>query len=665
MPQEINITNEDIKYAESILLSKDKHFDEERLGFICNFDTIDLQAVPGSGKTTALLAKLLIIETKLPLKDNRGILILSHTNKAVDEIKERIGGHCQKLFSYPNFIGTIQSFVDQFLAIPYFIHKYKEKPIRIDNEIYNETISKFANFNWGNYSQQERKNARYFCNTNNLTTKYRWTKINHNIILTDVLGGNELIISKPRRGANWQDFTVKDKEKIKEWLLELKVMVIKSGILHYDDAYILAEIYLTKIPKIKSIIQERFKFAFVDEMQDMDRHQYDLLEAIFYDNGNSKSKYQRIGDINQAIFSREVHTDDIWEFRGIPLTINGSHRLSPNIAELVNCLRLNIEGGFKVLGRNENYNLKPHLIVYDRDKIKDVIPMFSSIIKCYIDSKEIIHSDKSKFKAIGWVKIKEGNELGISDYYEKFKPQLTSQKIDFDNLYSYLINFNKDKRTLEPIRKNILNALIKIFRIENIINSENRYFSKKQLLIHLSELNENEYTNLKRNLFEWSIGIIRGEIVEVFNSIKEYIPKLLIVFEKEIIHSNLFINNVAAKPIEDNNAAVFANHNIINYDGFDIEVSTVHSVKGQTHTATLYLESSYQNGNDTYETQRLASQLKFCDFSDKKKYHKQSAKMAYVGFSRPTDLLCIAVSKDRFNSHLSDIDANKWKIIKV
>ena len=90
MSQAIEITDEDTQYAENILLPQGKTFDNERRNFIRNLSTIDLQAVPGSGKTTALQAKLLILETKLPLSDGSGILVLSHTNAAVDEIKEKL-----------------------------------------------------------------------------------------------------------------------------------------------------------------------------------------------------------------------------------------------------------------------------------------------------------------------------------------------------------------------------------------------------------------------------------------------------------------------------------------------------------------------------------------------------------------------------------------------
>ena len=40
------------------LFIKGNTFDPERLDFINNLDTCDLLAVPGSGKTTALMAKL-------------------------------------------------------------------------------------------------------------------------------------------------------------------------------------------------------------------------------------------------------------------------------------------------------------------------------------------------------------------------------------------------------------------------------------------------------------------------------------------------------------------------------------------------------------------------------------------------------------------------------
>lgn len=97
LPNQIEINDSDIEYSERYLLPSGCHFDDERIDFINNLETIDLQAVPGSGKTTALLAKLLILERYLPFDDGSGILVISHTNSAVNEIKDKIATLCPKL----------------------------------------------------------------------------------------------------------------------------------------------------------------------------------------------------------------------------------------------------------------------------------------------------------------------------------------------------------------------------------------------------------------------------------------------------------------------------------------------------------------------------------------------------------------------------------------
>lgn len=39
--------------------------------------------------------------------------------------------------------------------------------------------------------------------------------------------------------------------------------------------------------------------------------------------------------------------------------------------------------------------------------------------------------------------------------------------------------------------------------------------------------------------------------------------------------------------------------------------------------------------------------------------------MMYVGFSRPTHLLCFAVQKDRFDEYLSNINTEEWEIVNI
>ncbi len=106
---------------------------------------------------------------------------------------------------------------------------------------------------------------------------------------------------------------------------------------------------------------------------------------------------------------------------------------------------------------------------------------------------------------------------------------------------------------------------------------------------------------------------------------------------------------------------------MLRFGDVEINLGTVHSVKGQTHIATLYIESSYFNdGGKKYESQRLAPQFKGVKLrANAGKRVRESAKMVYVGFSRPTHLLVFAVHKERYESYLSDIDTTRWKLIKL
>lgn len=678
MQQVIEITDEEIQYAERLLLPAGKTFDEERKAFIRNFNTIDVQAVPGSGKTTALLAKLVILECKLPFADGSGILVLSHTNAAIDEIKEKIQKNCPKLFSYPNFIGTIQSFVDEFFAIPYYVQKFNKKPIRIDHEIYNERIKSFTEKPWLyklNFAKNTTDKVAYIKNNKEgLFYNYRF-HLSTKIQLVKKLNDGILEISKPRgrtRVENYSDYTEEEKRDVYKWFFEFKKSILKSGILHYDDAYFLADVYLSKIPTIGTILQKRFSFVFVDEMQDMDTHQYNLLEKIFYDEGNSISKIQRIGDRNQAIYnsSNNVKTNEVWQLRASPnsvLNLSGSHRLSKHIADVVKKFALFNDNNFDIIGKNE-CKIKPHILVFDTANIGNIIPCFAQIVK-----ENGLENSEKPIKVVCWntdwkddeANRNDATKLRLEDYHSGFKKERGKPKQDYDNLKSYLLYFDK-KKTLEPLRKNILNAFLKILRLESIYSEDDRHYTKKKIIDYIHDKDIQKYDEINLNLYNWSIGIIQEKTEDVLKGIKAYVPTLLEMFDKTISASSDFINNDNSE-IPDESAEILEPTNHYKEEGLEIEITSVHSVKGQTHCATLYLESYYYNdGGKSYESQRLKDQFLGNHLkSNAGERVKQSTKMAYVGFSRPTDLLCIAIHKDRFDILLGSIDRNIWEIKEV
>lgn len=684
MPQVINISDEDIQYAESILLPAGKVFDAERRAYIRNMDTIDLQAVPGSGKTTVLLAKLLILETKLPFEDGSGVLVISHTNSAIDEIKSKIQQHCPKLFSYPNFIGTIQAFVDEFLAKPSFQLLFNKKVVRIDNEIYYEIVEKFIPRNLEGFTIQEQKNARYFLfGTDNLKS-FRFQNRNGVTTLVSPLNSKELEIIKPRRGKDYVDFTTEEKKRIKEWLIKFKFTIMqKAGILHFDDAYFLAENYIRSKPMVKTLLQKRFAFVFADEMQDMDLHQYQLLETVFHNGNSSFSKYQRIGDKNQSIFNGDAKIETYWKDRPVVLLLTGSQRMSPAIANVVKQFALARPYGFDIVGLGSG-SIKPHLIKYSTATINNVIPLFLNKIKelaaepgnkslsdriCGIDNNG---KKKYPIKVVAWNTIWKSTEekvddskVRLSDYFNSFSKEEHKLLSDYSCLYSYLSFFDKRKPTLNFVRKNILNAFLRILRLENINDVDGRNFTRKGLLDFINKMDENGnvglYDDFKAKLYYWSMELAKGHTKHVHNSIVEFIPHFLNLFNKTIKTCQEFLTHTEGDKVNENiQLEEIVKENKVRLNGLEAEITTVHAAKGQTHAATLYLESCYYG---YHESERLSDQFLGIPFADNRVRHKESTKMIYVGMSRPTDFLCLAIHDARYTEFLSKIDLTEWELL--
>lgn len=585
-PEKI-VTDKDIKYTEKILLEEGGCFDYERIAFIKNFETIDLQAVPGSGKTTVLLAKLLILERYLPFKDGSGILVISHTNAAVNEIKNRIGKYCPKLFSYPNFVGTIQGFVDQFLAIPRYANKYGKKPYRIDNDIYKEK----------HYTPSQ---AQGWLNNRNDKEQILYESRLFNEDTLDYLDD----VSK---------FPLKDKNSnTYKGLLILKQNLRERGFLCFEDAYILATEYISVSPKIKELLRKRFHFVFVDEMQDMEKHQYDLLEALFY---CDEVVYQRIGDKNQAIYSGKGSLEDIWADRKTVLLLKGSYRLSPCVAQIVNHFALNSSEEFKIEGRQSCLNncqkgkLKPHMIVFSDNTIEQVLKEFTKLVKKKV-SEDVILNPKQPIKLIGWIKEKDKNgKLGIKSYCEDFEPEVSNTKISHPSLKSHLTlwkAFSNQTHLLDIARKSILEALITILRKEESTQTNGRYFNISSLYKYLRDFHKDFYEEFKLKLFIWSRDVYKEKIDGVLQDVKNFIPNLLNVFGKQIDQSSGFINEDDIVELQEPSGTSSTMRDNV-YDcpitGLKVEIDTVHSAKGETHLATLYVETFYSK---KHESDRLS-----------------------------------------------------------
>ncbi|MEB0028960.1 UvrD-helicase domain-containing protein [Pseudomonas sp. MH9.2] len=667
---EISVSDDDIAYAERVLLPAGESFDAERSRFIRNMATLDLQAVPGSGKTTALLAKLLILDRYLPFEDGSGILVISHTNAAIDEIKGKIGSHCVNLFHYPNFVGTIQAFVDEFLAVPFYTNKYGKAPTRIDDDIYNQKFA-LPPFGFKGFALQENKNSLRFLMAN--TKKIRWSFSDGKVLLTDGYCGKEIDFKKPRgntKPQNYADWSDAEKDRIRQWVGSFKLSIIKSGCLCYDDAYFLARMSLVRNAPVKLLLQKRFAHVFVDEMQDMERHQYELLEDIFYDAGASSATYQRIGDRNQSIFDgRNSAANEYLADRAMLLELNGSYRLSPVLAGVVNVFAIN---PIRIEGRRKNpdgsdVSINPRLIVYSDSTKGLVIDRFASIIRDLTDSGAIPTNPSNRYKAVAWATKEESGKVRLPDYFPSYSKVELQRRTDHTDLSSHLVAARGDDCSLASVEMAIVNALLRILRLEKAEDLAGKHFVKRTMHEFLGDTNPDYWCEYQSKVYEWCLEVARGNTMAVLKDVRSHLPTFLSIFGRQICNSRDFVHDHANAASGSSSATQKLARNVLVCEGIRVEVATVHRVKGETHTATLYMETFYERGGGgNYESERLAVQFKGQPIDTK--VHdlvRQSAKMIYVGFSRPTHLLCFALHESRFAKIEAGINNSVWEVLRL
>ena len=79
-----------------------------------------VRACPGSGKTYSVAARLADRMSKWQL-NYQGIAAISFTNAAWQEIERQVTTHfkIEKPIPYPHFLGTIDSFVNRFILLPF------------------------------------------------------------------------------------------------------------------------------------------------------------------------------------------------------------------------------------------------------------------------------------------------------------------------------------------------------------------------------------------------------------------------------------------------------------------------------------------------------------------------------------------------------------------
>lgn len=105
---------------------------EEQEAFATHVGGAFLHACPGAGKTRTIIARLAKIAATLPPR--RGVAVLSFTNSAVDEFRERSqAAGLTPLLKHPSFMGTLDAFVRHFVVLRGCAAASTTRPIILDS----------------------------------------------------------------------------------------------------------------------------------------------------------------------------------------------------------------------------------------------------------------------------------------------------------------------------------------------------------------------------------------------------------------------------------------------------------------------------------------------------------------------------------------------------
>lgn len=213
--------------------------------------------------------------------------------------------------------------------------------------------------------------------------------------------------------------------------------------------------------------------------------------------------------------------------------------------------------------------------------------------------------------------------------------------LEYDTLLEKFNLFGHRNILPKEYRKVLLTIIVDYLKLETIKHND-KYFNTTSLLGFLKENHKDVYFDLKLKLLK-SVQKLNNEECS-YEILKEKIQKILDLFEKPIDEQKLqnIIKNYKLEATQKTNKNKFSySTGDIN---FDIDISTIHKAKGETHTATLVLETF----KSAYDLKVLLNLLK----GKKRKSYDDKKKLLYVAMSRPTHLLCLAMNRE----HISDED---------
>ena len=267
----------------------------------------------GSGKTQSLKDLVSFIAEKHPEKK---IICITHTNKAVEEIQDRVKDSRANISTIHSFLHSIiKNYKKNIHEVIFELFKLD----KVENEDYSEYKKIYGKYADKLYSIEKTK-------TDIVIGKrvYDANKTEYNNVLNNEIEKlNNIIHSK----INEKDFN-----DIK--YNETKFNSFKDLTYGHDGLLELAIIMFKKYPRLQKILQDKADCIFIDEYQDAKKEVIEIFSNLPQQN---KITIGLFGDLIQSIYQKEseIFSDDSFEL--IPKKDN--YRCSYEVIDFINTIR--------------------------------------------------------------------------------------------------------------------------------------------------------------------------------------------------------------------------------------------------------------------------------------------------------------------------------------
>lgn len=667
------ITEEDVRWISELL---DVPFDTPRKVVLRSMEQLDVAACPGSGKTTLLVAKLAILAEKWQER-TRGICVLSHTNVAGHEIETKLGKTTavRRLTSYPHFIGTIHEFINKFLMLP-LLRSFDIPEPTFDDEIAGDKIWALGKNDKDVRPVLEKLLDSYNIDNNahNIekalkTTHYFGEDRNFRFYA----GGSMLLLKKEDDPLVF--------EKIKKW----KRGVLREGYVTYDDTFGYAHFALKNHPYLLGAIRDRFPLLFIDEAQDNSEDQSAILHRIFIA-GNAGVIRQRLGDENQAIFDMmgvsEAATDKFPSIEN-KKELPNSHRFGQTIADLANPLGItSYDAGF--IGQGPKAQLdsgkeaKHKIFLFGDNARKDVLNVYGQLLLETFSEKEL---QDGTFTAVGHrhrpPEVEKANKFPyhIGHFWPAYDSELTGQDPQPGSFLQYiLVGLAKAKASggTHLVVEKIADGILRLVSMADIGKPfARRKQQNHQYVLNLLEKHDDAQKRYKELLVRLAVERepITKQSWDVIKRSVQEIADCIVGASFSNSDTELFL---AWRDVSGDSSVSTAHKksrdNVYRYSQggkeVGIRVGSIHSVKGETHTATLVLETFWYEHNLNSLLPWLCGEYAAGQVLDDKQ--KSRLKLHYVAMTRPTHLLCLAMKQSRvFDKYREKLRDRGWCFVDV